>query len=64
MANAIGSAKLFIGNQSCPMAIALGLGKNVIQEVWPLNGNCILNRANAVYWKSGGCPHIPDDWLA
>ncbi len=62
LARVIAGAKVFIGNQSSPLAIAHGLGKNVICENWPLNSNCILNRPNAIYWK-GGLMDIPESWL-
>jgi hypothetical protein len=62
LARVIAGGKVFIGNQSCPMAIAFGLGKNIIQEVWQSNPNCRLRRSNAIYWKSGGLA-IPEEWL-
>ena len=46
------------------MAIALGLGKRVIQETWMENSNCMLDRPDtAIYWTAGACPQIPDHWL-
>ena len=57
-------SKVFIGNQSCAMAIALGLGKRVLQETWLENSNCMLDRPDsAIYWKSGASPTIPELWL-
>lgn len=62
VARVIAGSKVFIGNQSCPMAIALGLGKNLIQEVWAGNPNCILKRDNAIYAR-GKHADIPESWL-
>ncbi len=62
----LAGAKVFIGNQSSPMAIALGLGKNIIQECWQGNSNCLFRRKNCIYFgvtttdpKLG----IPEEWL-
>ncbi len=49
MAEVINGADLFIGNQSSPMAIAIGLGVNFIQEVCPNCPNCMFKRHNAKY---------------
>jgi hypothetical protein len=49
MAEIINGADLFIGNQSSPMAIAIGLGKNFIQEVCLNCPNCMFDRPNAKY---------------
>lgn len=46
MAEVINGAELFIGNQSSPMAMAIGLGKSYIQEVCPYAPNCIFPRVN------------------
>jgi hypothetical protein len=62
LARVIAGAKVFIGNQSAPMAVALGLGTNLIQEVWPGNPNCILKRCNAIYCMNDKV-EIPDSWL-
>ena len=61
-ARIIAGAKVFMGNQSSCMAIALGLGVPVVQEVWPMNGNCRLKRANAMYVESGKMD-VPKGWL-
>lgn len=63
LARVIAGAKVFMGNQSAPMAIAMGLGKNIIQEVWPGNPNCRLRRHNVIYPKTGNIV-IPEKWLA
>ena len=62
LARVIAGAKVFIGNQSVAMAIALGLGKNVIQEVWAGNANCILKRGNAIYGRDANVD-VPESWL-
>ena len=65
-ARVIAGAKVFIGNQSAPMAIALGLGKNVIQECWQGNPNCLFRRPNAKYWGVTTVDpdiEIPEEWL-
>jgi hypothetical protein len=58
---------LFIGNQSSPCAIALGLGIPTIQETSPRVADCVYTGANAWYagqayvivdGKSIGDPHI------
>jgi len=78
VARLIQGTGLFIGNQSAPMSIALGLGARVIQETWDGpsislgdldatwdgkgDANCILNRPNAIYC-TGGQVDIPKGWL-
>jgi hypothetical protein len=49
LAEVIAGCQLFIGNQSAPMAVALGLGKPLVQEVCLMIPNCFYERANAVY---------------
>jgi hypothetical protein len=49
MAEVINGADLFIGNQSSPMAMAIGLGVNYIQEVCTNCPNCMFSRENAKY---------------
>jgi hypothetical protein len=49
VARLIATCDLFIGNQSCPYAIAEGLKKSVIQEVYIADPNCMFNRSNAQY---------------
>lgn len=51
MAQVIQNARVFIGNQSLPMALALGMGQNVIQEVCDGTPDCVLQRDNAQYWR-------------
>lgn len=66
LARVIAGASVFIGNQSAPMAIALGLGVNVIQECWQGNPNCLLRRPNAIYWGVNSIDRelaIPKDWI-
>jgi len=52
LAAVINGADLFIGNQSSPLAIASGLGKEIVCEISQETPNCILNRKN--YHCSGG----------
>ncbi len=63
LAQVIQAGRCFIGNQSAPMALALGVGQNVIQEVWPVNPNCRLPRVNAIYAESNQA-EIPSEWLS
>lgn len=49
LAEAISGCELFIGNQSCPCWIAMGLGVPIIQEVWPEHPNSIVNRSNSQF---------------
>jgi len=46
LANIISGCETFIGNQSLPLAIALGLGKNCLVEQSPLYPNCIMGNYN------------------
>jgi hypothetical protein len=66
LASVIAGAKVFIGNQSTPMALALGLGIPVIQECWQANPNCVLRRPKAIYWGIDTVDQnlaISNDWL-
>lgn len=74
VAQVIAGAKVFIGNQSAPMAIALGLNKPVLQEIWHErvaenkwrgNPNCIFKRDNLI-WEQTLLEQqdpIPNHWL-
>lgn len=53
-ASLIKGADLFIGNQSSPMACAIGLGAPFVQEVSPIVPDCIYLRANAQYVTDKG----------
>jgi hypothetical protein len=68
LARLIAGARVFIGNQSAPMAVALGLGKNVIQECWQGNPNCLFpTRKNAIFWgvdSTADNLEIPETWLS
>jgi len=44
LAGVIAGCRLFVGNQSSPMAVALGLGVDVVQETCPSCPNCLFNR--------------------
>lgn len=61
LARAVAGAKCFIGNQSSPLSLALGLGQNVLSEVWAGNANCLVNRPNAAHWRGGPCSI--EQWL-
>jgi hypothetical protein len=50
VAQAIDECELFIGNQSCPCAIAEGLKKTLWQETYPEDRNCMFNRKGAKYF--------------
>jgi len=62
VARIIAGSKVFIGNQSCPMAIAIGLGVNIIQEPWEPDANCIIKRTNLLVVRDGKAK-IPKEWL-
>jgi len=47
----IAGADIFIGNQSCPMWIAFGLGKKVIQETWPGGPNSCVPLPHCIYTR-------------
>ena len=49
LAIAINSGRLFIGNQSCPYAIAEGLKRPAIQESWPYEPNCLFQRPHLLH---------------
>jgi len=48
-ARVIAGAKLFVGNQTATHAIAEGLKKNIILEVWRDGPNCIVHRPGVVH---------------
>ncbi|HEX6827260.1 MAG TPA: DUF5672 family protein [Nitrospiraceae bacterium] len=62
VAHIVAGAKVVLGNQSSTMAIALGLGVPVVQEVWQGNANCMLKRPNAIYCTNDRA-EIPPSWL-
>ena len=49
LARLIAGCHLFVGNQSCPYAIAEGLKVNTVQETYPQLANCLFKRPNAIY---------------
>lgn len=53
LAQVIGGASLFVGNQSCPFWIAAGLGVAIIQETWERDPNSQIRRANTRYLMRG-----------
>lgn len=48
-ARVIAGAKLFVGNQTATHAIAEGLKKNIILEVWPGGPNCLVFRPGVLH---------------
>lgn len=52
LAKVIAGARLFVGNQSSPLAVAHGLKQNVIMEVstenWGAREHCIFQRMNCI----------------
>lgn len=50
LANVIAGARVFIGNQSLPMALALATNTPVIQETYPGTPDCVFQRPNAQYF--------------
>lgn len=59
LAKVIASSDLFIGNQSSPNAIAIGIGHRCIQEVCLWQPDCIFPRENIQYSHKGACV-LPD----
>lgn len=59
LAQMLKGAELFIGNQSSPMAVAIGLGVPFIQEACLEQPDCIFKRTNAQYVANGECV-LPD----
>ncbi len=58
LAKLIRGADLFIGNQSSPMAIAIGLGVPFIQETCLWIPDCVYPRKDAIYCYDGGISHF------
>lgn len=54
LASLLSGADLFIGNQSSPMSVAMGLGVPAIQETCIWTPDCVLPRANVQYVYDGG----------
>lgn len=48
-AQVIAGCDLFVGNQSCPHAIAEGLKKRILLEVWIGGPNCLFERPGVVH---------------
>lgn len=62
LAKLISSAQVCVMNQSLPNALALGLGKNTITEVWGQDPNTNMHRENQIHWNQGPL-EIPKEWL-
>lgn len=58
LARLIAGADLFIGNQSSPMALAIGLGVPFIQETCLWIPDCLYPRKGAFYCVDGGIPSL------
>ena len=58
LAKLIAGADLFIGNQSSPMALAIGLGVPFIQETCLWTPDCLYPRSNGFYCYDGGIPQF------
>ncbi len=54
LARVIAGSRLFVGNQSCPAAIAEGLKHALILEVYPPLPNCCFERLGRVNARDGG----------
>lgn len=55
LAKAIAGSGFFIGNQSSPHAVAMGLGVKIIQETCLEQPDCIYKRSNVQYVGDGAC---------
>jgi hypothetical protein len=51
LARIIAGAKWFIGNQSFPLSLALGLGVPTYHEMWLQSPDCVFKRPGAFTWK-------------
>jgi hypothetical protein len=58
LAKLIAGADLFIGNQSSPMALAIGLGVPFIQETCLWTPDCLYPRKDGTYCYDGGISHF------
>jgi hypothetical protein len=64
LARVIAGCKLFVGGQSAPMAIALGLGVRTLQEVYERDPNCRIVRPLAYYWdRDRDLPRLESDTM-
>lgn len=59
LAQVIKGAGIFIGNQSSPQSVAMGLGVRIIQETCLEQPDCIYTRSNVQYVHDGACL-LPD----
>lgn len=60
-ARVISGCSLFIGNQSCPHAIAESMHKRIILEVWPQGPNCLSYRPGVIHgWRDAHTIELPD----
>lgn len=59
LAQLVMASKLFIGNQSSPLSVAIGMGHRFIEECNEKQPDCIFKRDNAQYVIDGSCI-LPD----
>jgi hypothetical protein len=62
LARLISGCRVFVGSQSSPLAVAIGLGANIIQEVMDIDQACYFERDNIIYPKNDEF-NIPKEWL-
>ena len=63
LAEAIAGADLFVGNQSSPCAVAVGLGGPVVQETCLWTPDCLFpERGNMAHCIDGGIPGVCPPW--
>lgn len=63
LAEAMAGADLFIGNQSSPCALAVGLGIKYVQETCLWTPDCLFpERADAVHCVDGEIPGVAEPW--
>lgn len=52
LARIINGAELQVSNQSLPWWLGAGLGKRIIQESWPEDPNCVIEREGLTYTRT------------
>ena len=63
LAGVVAGAELFIGNQSSPCAVAVGLGVPYVQETCLWTPDCLFpERQEAVHCIDGGIPGVCPPW--
>lgn len=59
LAQMIAGSRLFVGNQSSPVWVAMGLGHTLIQETSTACPNSTITRPNAQFVDGRNIPHLP-----